>query len=393
MAAKEQFIDHEDVTKYIKENGVKDLKGFMEKKIKEWSKIPLNVGITGSSGAGKSSFINAIRNLDADDEGSAAVGVTETTMEPKSYPHPQNDNLIYWDLPGVGTPKFPREYYLEKVGFKRFDFFVIFSATRFTDDDLWLGRKIEKMGKKFFFSRTKIDADIENDKRAHRKTHNEQKLLDGVRANCHKEFREAGIKQEKVYLVSNFDTGMFDFPDLQRDIVDSLPQMKKAAMTFSLSPSSKSVIRIKREQLEVRIWQVATASAAAAMIPIPGVSIAADAALLVREMNFYKEQFGLDKTTLSTLSGLIDIAKIAKERESFAEFQNLGAQFVLTKLYQTASASLAVEQVASYIPFIGSLVAGALSFAATHQVLQDVLFQMEEEAVFILTKVIESSNK
>ena len=62
----------------------------------------------GISGVGKSSFINAIRGLNADDVGSAAVGLTETTTQITAYTHPDNPHIKFWDLPGVGTDRFPR---------------------------------------------------------------------------------------------------------------------------------------------------------------------------------------------------------------------------------------------------------------------------------------------
>jgi len=56
-----------------------------------------------------------VRSLTADDDGGAAVGVTETTMDIVDYPHPNNVMLKFWDLPGVGTPRFPRDGYLEAI--------------------------------------------------------------------------------------------------------------------------------------------------------------------------------------------------------------------------------------------------------------------------------------
>ncbi|WAR22804.1 IIGP5-like protein [Mya arenaria] len=47
----------------------------------------------GESGTGKSSFINSIRGLMADDPGAAEVSAVETTMKPKAYDHPDNPNL------------------------------------------------------------------------------------------------------------------------------------------------------------------------------------------------------------------------------------------------------------------------------------------------------------
>jgi len=69
--------------------------------------------------------------LSADDEGAAPVGVTETTSDIAHYAHPNNHMLKFWDLPGVGTPSFPRDSYLEAIQVKR-------AIGRMTEDrDIW----------------------------------------------------------------------------------------------------------------------------------------------------------------------------------------------------------------------------------------------------------------
>ena len=40
--------------------------------------------------------------LGDEDEGAAETGVTETTLVPTIYPHPTNEKIKFWDLPGIG---------------------------------------------------------------------------------------------------------------------------------------------------------------------------------------------------------------------------------------------------------------------------------------------------
>jgi predicted GTPase len=49
---------------------------------------------------GKSTFINCLRGLTANDNDSASVGVVETTNDLTAYEHPDFANLKIWDLPG-----------------------------------------------------------------------------------------------------------------------------------------------------------------------------------------------------------------------------------------------------------------------------------------------------
>ncbi|KPP56157.1 hypothetical protein Z043_126284, partial [Scleropages formosus] len=55
--------------------------------------VTLNIAVTGESGSGKSTFVNAFRGVGDDETDSAPTGVVETTMEPKCYPHPKYPNV------------------------------------------------------------------------------------------------------------------------------------------------------------------------------------------------------------------------------------------------------------------------------------------------------------
>ncbi|XP_034015744.1 interferon-inducible GTPase 1-like [Thalassophryne amazonica] len=136
--------------------------------------IPLNIGVTGETGAGKSTFINAFRGLKNTDEGAAPVDCTETTMEVQQYPHPNYPNVILWDMPGLGSMTFQANEYLKKVNFEIFDFFVIISADRFREHDMKLALEIQKMNKKFYFVRSKIDHSL-RDARDDEKDFNKQR--------------------------------------------------------------------------------------------------------------------------------------------------------------------------------------------------------------------------
>jgi len=133
----------EKLKKSFHSDGAKDCRSALERQDDERKGTPLNVAVTGKSGDGKSSFINAIRGLTADDEGAAAVDVIETTFKIAAYTHPDNPNIKFWDLPGVGTQK----EYLRLISVDKYDFFVIISANRFMGTDTWLVNEISKRGK------------------------------------------------------------------------------------------------------------------------------------------------------------------------------------------------------------------------------------------------------
>ena len=51
----------EEVKQYIKEHGLTGLEEFLKAKLGEWKDVAINFAVTGFTGSGKSTFINAIR--------------------------------------------------------------------------------------------------------------------------------------------------------------------------------------------------------------------------------------------------------------------------------------------------------------------------------------------
>uniref|UniRef100_A0A672HYT7 IRG-type G domain-containing protein n=1 Tax=Salarias fasciatus TaxID=181472 RepID=A0A672HYT7_SALFA len=201
--------------------------------LEEQKNTPLNIAITGESGSGKSTFINAFRGINNSDEGAAPTGAVETTTEVKPYPHPNHPNVTLWDLPGVGTPNFPADEYLEKVGFERFDFFIIIAAARFKENDVKLAQEIKRMGKKFYFLRSKIDSDLYNEERS-QKNFDRQKTLNDIKENCIKGLHHQGIEAPQVFLVSSFELHQFDFHLLEEILERELPAHKRNAFLYTV---------------------------------------------------------------------------------------------------------------------------------------------------------------
>lgn len=195
--------------------------------------IPVNIAVVGISGVGKSSFINAIRDLTADDEGAAAVGVVETTTEIASYTHPENCNIKFWDLPGVGTDKFPQADYLRLISVDQYDFFVVMSASRFFETDAWLVNEISRRGKKFVFVRTKVDVDVRNDKKAHPRTNSQEAVLSEILTSTKEHLKSIGQSSAELFLIDSYKREKYDFERLGKKLLCEMPELKSSVMTKS----------------------------------------------------------------------------------------------------------------------------------------------------------------
>ena len=54
-------IKDEDIPKYIEEHGMSGIEKIFKAKLEDWENVEVQIGVTGNSGVGKSSFINGIR--------------------------------------------------------------------------------------------------------------------------------------------------------------------------------------------------------------------------------------------------------------------------------------------------------------------------------------------
>ena len=54
-------IEIEELQAEVDKNGVSKVEEFFKKRLERWREVEVNIAVTGNSRAGKSSFINAIR--------------------------------------------------------------------------------------------------------------------------------------------------------------------------------------------------------------------------------------------------------------------------------------------------------------------------------------------
>jgi uncharacterized protein (DUF697 family) len=106
-------------------------------------------------------------------------------------------------------------------------------------------------------------------------------------------------------------------------------------------------------------------SAGASVVPLPGVDVAVDVAVLLRMIEQINQRFGLTPQ---------QIEQLAPQRRLFAYKAAMGVGSALIgrivtrelviKLLKTVGVRLSVKQAAKYVPFAGQAVAASLSFAA-----------------------------
>jgi predicted GTPase len=367
----------------------KQLEGYVTDKLDSIHSTPINIALTGDTGSGKSTLINTLRGLRPNDKGAAKVGTVETTLKPVPYEHPNFPNVIFWDLPGVGTPNFPQKTYKKKVNLKFYDFFLIVISNRFTENALWLAKVLTKKHRPFFFVRSKVDIDISM-KRKYNPNIKDKQILKELKSDIKNNLSDM---QYEVFIVSGEldNTDRWDFPELKRRIIGVLPDVKKQTLIVSLSSFATDIIDQKCEVLKNRIIFYSIASGFGALVPVPGLSFGVDTALLVKMAVEMAQVLGLTENQVGT-----SYEKLSRKATVIAILGKATALIstkAILKLITKQASSAVVEEVVRYVPVAGQLAAGALSFGATYQTGRVILKKMRELALQMADEIVENQSK
>ncbi|XP_034015795.1 interferon-inducible GTPase 5-like [Thalassophryne amazonica] len=366
--------------------GAKKIQEYLEK----LNNTPLNIGVTGESGAGKSTFINAFRGIKTSDERAAPVGCTKTTMEVKQYAHPTHPSIILWDMPGIGTMKFPASKYLKQVGFERFDFFIIISAGRFRENDVKIALEIQKMEKKFYFVRSKIDhslCDAEEDE----SDFTEERTLRTIKEDCLQNLQKLGFQSPQVFLISSRKLHLYDFPHLHDTLERTLSAHKRHVLLLGMPIINSDIIEKKKEAFQYQIKYMATLSGAVALVPVPGLSAGVDLGLITSYVRKYQVGFGLDKTSLKNLSQTthVPLRELEQVMTSPLAGKNISASVLKDILINSAThvVLITIEEGLRFLP-VFSFVSGVVSFVSTYQSLRFFLNMLAEDAKNVFKKAL-----
>ncbi|KAL8220091.1 UNVERIFIED_CONTAM: hypothetical protein K2H54_038461 [Gekko kuhli] len=369
----------------------------------------LDIAITGDSGAGKSSLVNALR------------GITDFEE-------------------GIGTLNYTAKEYLQKVKFEKYDFFMILSSERFTENEVLLAHDIQKMKKKFYYVRTKVDVSVASEKR--RPNFSEEQTLKKLRTHLCDGLKKAGEPNPRVFLICRDDLNMYDFPLLQKTLENDLDDLKRYALIMTMPNLSREVLKKKKSAVEALILTASLASFGVGAIPVPGLSTACDIGILIGAMTDFCKVFGLDEDSLCRLASRVgkpvDVLRSAIKKSGVANkitpasvndllqkaavnslnedslrrlasrvgkhvdvlrpliekskaVSKITPAFVMNLLQKSTlcKAMTAAELVLDFVPVLCSVVGAIGSFATTFYMLLRFLDDLEEDAANVLAKAAE----
>ena len=130
-------------------------------------------------------------------------------------------------------------------------------------------------------------------------------------------------------------------------------------------PATMSELERVREECKSMVNKRATASAAAAVVPVPGLDVGADVTIMLELLPAINRKFGLSPEQIDQLDA-------ASKAQILVIISSLGSKLVgkfITKevvaiLLKKISTRVAVKSVTKFIPFVGQAVSAGISFGA-----------------------------
>ncbi|XP_038183760.1 immunity-related GTPase family M protein 1-like isoform X2 [Arvicola amphibius] len=231
----------------LKEGRLLDVARGIKQTVEKLSQTPVNITVTGNSGNGMSSFINALRIIGHEEDDSAPSGVVRTTQTRAKYSSSHFPNVILWDLPGLGATAQTIDNYREEMEFSMYDLFIIIASEQFSSSHVNLAKVIQGMGKRFYIVWTKLDRDL----RSH--AHSETLLKQNIRENIQKELQKERVNVPPIFLVSNLDPLLYDFPMLRDTLHKDLSDIRCCGPLSTLSSTFEMIIDDRVASLRERI--------------------------------------------------------------------------------------------------------------------------------------------
>lgn len=185
-------------------NGV-EVVSIVKEIVQKVSRTTMKIAVTGDSGNGMSSFINALRLIGHEEEDSAPTGVVRTTQKPACYSSFHFPYVELWDLPGTGVTAQSMESYLDEMQFSAYDLIIIIASEQFSSNHVKLAEAMQRMRKRFYVVWTKLDRDISTS------TFPEPQLLQSIQKNIRENLQKAQVRDPPIFLVSCFSPSFHDF--------------------------------------------------------------------------------------------------------------------------------------------------------------------------------------
>ncbi|XP_072127341.1 interferon-inducible GTPase 5-like isoform X2 [Mobula birostris] len=275
----------------------------LKRKAEDLAGVKINVAVLGDVGSGKSTFINAMRDVRSDDPGAASTGNDEASMVPTAYHLPSLPDIQLWDLPGLNSFGFELNHYLKQVNFESYDFYIIVSQSRFRECDGELSKRIQAQQKEFYYIRSKIDNDAYSMQM--QRIDFSQGQMQIIR-DCVKNFKSVAVKPPAIFLISSFDVKEYDFPKLKSTLATDLQSIRSNTFSRAIPEMMLEIQQSKRRPIMWVIVLLTFLSGAVGIIQAPGLPFLTAIACTAAGWMYFQWQLGIRDLVVWNLSGRVN---------------------------------------------------------------------------------------
>lgn len=156
----------------------------------------------------------------------------------------------------------------------------------------------------------------------------------------------------------------------------------------TLSSLSKGILMRKVALLKGRMILIAGLSGAAGAAPVPGLSIPVDIFLIVSEIKEYNAQLGIPVEGSKIFEAL---SLITRKEISKIQLQLISIEKCFSLFGTEVAAGLVMEEATRFIPIVGLVIAGTVSFGRTLLFLRTYLKKFEKIALKVLEEAGQKS--
>ncbi len=339
-----------------------------EDELRTLENTQVRIALLGRSGTGKSSLMNALVG-----ERVAASGAVETTTKAQEF---NINGLIFVDLPGGGTTRFPFDEYLDTIQITKYDAFILVVAKRILESDLDLLNELKsRTGKKIHVVRTMVDQDIDN---AVHDGISPELVIPKLRTDLESKF---GINHH-CWLISNRNPKAFDFPAFSDSLLEDFDDARRDKFVFAVKAYTEEQLRRKREVAERHVTLFAGMAAVNGFNPIFGADIVADVAILMKMNQWILRCYKLDEEHMRK-----QLRRTPMSSAQVTLVNRLIAygtrEFILSMLKRQAT-RMTGKELAKWVPVVGNMASAGLGFALTRWMGQDLIGQCEEATKSLL---------
>ncbi|KAM8927803.1 interferon-inducible GTPase 5-like [Pelodytes ibericus] len=358
----------EELQLALERGGISEMVRFIQTSLDSLLDTRFHLALMGGNSDYRHSLLNVLRGVRDGEEGSAHGGNPENPIE---YPSLKYPRASLWDLPVMGNLESQPKKYLESVHIGHYDLTFLHltpwqdAANSYTS----LVSELRKEGRKVFF-------------------------IQECEGEVAESMEGAGGKDTDVFVLFPSKLPGAEFHKLLGALEKQLPSQKSRAFLLSLPNLSAEVIQKKKEALAQEVWKVALLSSLVASVPVPGVGIACDMSLLTARLDTYRQDLGLDASSLAALSQSsgVPVAALMSEVHSPAG-KGVSRELVGKMLCSATGLGLEIAGVILHrFPLLGHLTSGGIAFHASYSVLSRCLEGMWEDAQRVLARASSPDN-